>query len=50
MQDHFRLYDLKSDNVESKDLASQYQELLIELKMILLRELDSDRSELVARR
>ncbi|MDQ8181587.1 arylsulfatase [Pelagicoccus sp. SDUM812005] len=45
-KDRFQLYDLNSDNLEFEDLASQYPERVLELKTILLRELDSERPDL----
>ncbi len=47
-QDRFQLYDLRRDNEERHDLATQNPEKVAALKAILLRELDSERPDLSA--
>lgn len=44
--DQFQLYDIKTDNGERHNLASQYPERVNELKTVLLRELDSPRPDI----
>lgn len=43
----FQLYNIKTDNEERYNLAAQYPERVADLKRILLRELDSERPDLV---
>lgn len=45
-KDHFQLYNIIDDNEERQEVSKQFPDKVAQLKLILLRELDSDRPDL----